>query len=90
MAATGQRRPPPTVLFVRDGTPFEAHIKHLRDARLRVTEVHADEALTTAGRLQPDIVVLNFTCNGDLTEQFKENRETGHIPVIALVKMLQP
>ena len=80
-------RPPPTVLFIHDGLPYEAHVKHFRDAGLRVTEVHADTALTQALRLQPDLIVLDFDCNGDVTEQLKHDSRTRHIPVIALVEL---
>jgi CheY-like chemotaxis protein len=82
-------RPPPTVLFIHNGAPYEAHKKHLIDSGLRVTEVHADMALTQALRLQPDIIVLDFGCDGNVTAQLKADGRTKHIPVIALVEMLR-
>jgi CheY-like chemotaxis protein len=38
---------------------------------------------------QPDLVVLDFGCDGDVTQQLKASDETNHIPIIALVEMLR-
>ena len=83
-------RPPPMVLFVHDGLPYDPHVKHLTDAGLRVTEVHADTAVATATTLQPDIIVLDFDCDGDVTDQLKAITATQHIPVVALVELTRP
>jgi CheY-like chemotaxis protein len=80
-------RPPPTVLFVHNGLPYDGHIKHLTDVGLRVTEAHFDTALAQALRLQPDIIVLDFDCDGLVTAQLKGDTRTHHIPVIALVEL---
>jgi CheY-like chemotaxis protein len=80
-------RPPPKVLLVHDGNPYKAHIKHLTDAGLHVSEAHAADALTRATELQPDIIVLDFGSNGGVTAQLKGNAPTQHIPVIALVEL---
>jgi len=77
------------MLFVHNGAPYEAHVKHLRDAGIRVTEAHAEEAVRVATTQQPDIVVLDFGCDGEVTRAFKDDPETQHIPVIALVEMLK-
>ena len=83
-------RPSPTVLFVHNGSPYDGHIRHLADAGLRVTEVHADGALVQALRLQPDIIVLDFDCDGEVTAQLKSDSRTHHIPVIALMALTKP
>ena len=83
-------RPPPSVLFVHNGLPYESHVKHLTDAGLRVTEALADAAVAKATILQPDIIVLDFDCDGDVTEQLKAHASTQHIPVIALVELTRP
>jgi CheY-like chemotaxis protein len=82
-------RPPPVVLFVHDGLPYRTHVKYLEEAGLRVTEAHAHAAVTQATALQPDIIVLDFDCNGEVTEQLKANATTQHIPVIALVDLVR-
>ena len=83
------RPPPPKVLFVHNGEPYHRHIKHLTDSGLRVTEAHAETALTEGLKLQPDIVVLDFGCDGEITAQFKADGRTKHIPVIALVDLMR-
>jgi len=82
-------RPPPTVLFVHNGSPYEAHIAHLTNAGLHVTEVHAGDAVARAVTLQPDIVVLDFECDGEVTAQLKADASTQHIPVIALLHLVR-
>jgi DNA-binding response OmpR family regulator len=80
-------RPPPAVLLVHNGHPYEAHIKHLTDSGLHVSETHADTALTDAIRIQPDIVVLDFGCDGEVTAQLKGHAATKHISIIALLEL---
>jgi DNA-binding response OmpR family regulator len=82
-------RPPPTVLFIHNGMPYEKHIQHLLNAGLRVSEAHADAAVAEAVRLQPDMIVLDFDCDGDVTAQLKAHTTTKDIPVIALVELTE-
>ena len=82
------RPPPPRVLLVHNGDGFEAHVRHLTAAGLRVSETHADSALADATTLQPDIIVLDFGCDGETTEDLKAHDQTKHIPVIALVDLM--
>ena len=79
--------PPPQVLFIHSGRSHDAHIRHLKQAGLRVSETHANVALAEAARLQPDIIVLDFECNGETVSQLKGDPQTRHIPVIALAKL---
>jgi hypothetical protein len=44
----------PAVLFIHDGSPI-AHIEHLKDAGLRVSETRARTAVAAAKQQQPDI-----------------------------------
>ena len=80
-------RPPPTVLLVHNGADYHAHLTHLRDAGLTVAEAHGESAVADATSLQPDIIVLDFGCDGDITAQLKADAATQHIPVIALVDL---
>lgn len=81
-------RPPPKVLFVHNGNPFEAHMKHLVDAGFNVSDSHGGDAVREATTRQPDLIVLDFECDGDVTETLKADPQTKHIPIIALVEML--
>ena len=81
-------RPPPKVLFVHNGQPFQAHMNHLIDAGFNVSDSHGDHAVREAIARQPDLIVLDFECDGEITTQLKADAGTKHIPIIALVEML--
>ena len=80
-------RPPPKVLFIHDGEPVDGHIKHLTDAGLNVREAEGPEAVSAALSFDPDIVVLDFRCDGEVVAALNAVEETKHIPVIALAKL---
>ena len=82
-------RPPPKVLFVHNGVPFEAHMTHLIDAGFNVSEIHGDHVVREATARQPDLIVLDFACDGEVTAALKADPKTQHIPIIALVEMLR-
>jgi CheY-like chemotaxis protein len=84
---TGTTRQPPAVLFIHDGSPV-AHVQHLKEAGLRVSEARASAAVDVATRQQPDIIVLDFEYDGGVTKQLKRAQATRHIPVIALVDLI--
>ena len=83
-------RPPPTVLFIHNGAPDGGHIEYLAKAGLRVSDTHSDTAIDEAAAQQPDIIVLDFALDGDLTERLKAHEATRHIPIIALVDLIRP
>jgi len=78
---------PPAVLFIHNGSPI-AHIDHLKDAGLQVSETHAGTAVATATKQQPDIIVLDFDYDGDVSAELKRDKATRHVPVIALVNLV--
>jgi CheY-like chemotaxis protein len=80
-------RPPPKVLLIHDGTDVEAHFQHLTGAGLRVSKAHGEDAVASAIRLQPDIIVLDFRCNGEIMARLKDEPATRQIPVIALAEL---
>ena len=84
---TSSSRPPPSVLFIHNGTPVDAHVRHLGEAGLRVSNAHAEGALSVAKDTQPDIIVLDFDCNGEMIEALKGDPLTHHIPIIALAEL---
>ena len=81
-------RPPPAVLLVHNGVPYERHLQHLTSAGLRVSDVHADAALSAAIQGQPDIIVLDWGCNGDVVALLKNDPSTANIPIIALAELV--
>jgi CheY-like chemotaxis protein len=86
---TSTTRHPPAVLFIHDGSPI-AHVEHLKDAGLQVSETHARAAVATAKQQQPDIIVLDFEYDGEVSAQLKRDEATRHIPVIALMDLMPP
>ena len=80
-------RPPPKVLLIHDGTDVEAHFQHLSDAGLTVAKAHGDDAVAAAIKLQPDIIVLDFRCDGEIMARLKSDPATRKIPVIALAEL---
>ena len=80
-------RPPPSVLFIHNGNPADAHIRYLIEAGFPVSESHADTAVAEAIRVQADIIVLDFECDGEVSALLKGHAATRHIPIIALVEL---
>ena len=83
-------RPPPTVLFIHTGSPDGGRFESLANAGLRISETYGDTAIDEAAARQPDVIVLDFAHDGDLTERLKAHEATRHIPVIALVDLIRP
>jgi len=80
-------RPPPKVLLIHDGADVDAHVQHLTGAGLVVSKALAADAVAEAMRLQPDIIVLDFRCDGEITARLKGELATRQIPVIALAEL---
>ena len=80
-------RPPPKVLLVHDGTEFEAHLRHLIASGLEVSIARGDHAVAVAIEVRPDIVILDFRCDGEIVASLKADAATRHIPVIALAEL---
>jgi CheY-like chemotaxis protein len=86
----GPTRPTAVVLFIHNGSPGHAHLKALEDAGLRVSVTHVAAAVAAAKTQQPDIIVLDVDCDGDVSAQLKRDQATRHIPVIPLVNLIPP
>jgi CheY-like chemotaxis protein len=80
-------RPPPKVLLVHNGVAVDGYVKHLTDAGLRVADARVETAVADALHFQPDIIVLDFSANGEITAQLKQHDTTKHIPIIALADL---
>jgi DNA-binding response OmpR family regulator len=80
-------RPPPKVLLIHDGAGDDAHFRHLTDAGLEVSHASGGVAVDAAIRFQPDIIILDFRCNGGIMARLKGDAATSRIPVIALAEL---
>ena len=80
-------RPPPKVLLIHDGADVEPHFTHLIGAGLDVSKAHGDDAVAAAISFQPDIIILDFRCDGEIMARLKGDETTRGIPVIALAEL---
>lgn len=80
-------RPPPKILFIHDGRSPDHEVTYLRKAGLEVTEGHADDAVAIAVDFQPDIIILDYDCDGETVTALKETYRTRTIPIIALAEL---
>jgi CheY-like chemotaxis protein len=80
-------RPPPKVLLIDDGASDAGHFNHLTAAGLEVSHAHGGVAVDAAIRFQPDIIILDFRCDGEIMAKLKGDPTTRLIPVIALAAL---
>ena len=80
-------RPPPKVLFLHDGHSVEAYVSYLINAGLQASEAHVEDALVQALAVSPDIIVLDFDCNGETMAALQADARTRSIPVIAMTQL---
>jgi DNA-binding response OmpR family regulator len=77
-------RPPTRVLFLHDGESVEVYISYLQRAGLDANEARADNAVAEAVAFKPDVIVLDFDCDGETMTELRNDGRTRAIPVIAL------
>lgn len=80
-------RPPPKVLFLHDGDSVATYITNLENAGLQASEAHVDDAVAEALASSPDIIVLDFDCDGETVAALQADIRTRDIPVIALADL---
>jgi CheY-like chemotaxis protein len=83
-------RPPPRVLIIHDGNSVDTYVAFLQAAGLEASEAHADGAVEQAATIQPDIIVLDFACDGETMAALTGDERTRRIPVIALADLPEP
>ena len=81
-------RPPPRVLLIHDSNPVDAYIDFLKTAGLVATEAPAADSVARAAAERPDIIVLDFDCNGEIVAALQADVRTRGIPVIALADLV--
>src|SRR5437867_4724917 len=83
---TSTSRLPPLILFIQN-TSIENVSEYLTDAGLRVAQTCNDvNTVATVLRMQPDLIVLDFSVNAETIERLKGDARTMSIPLIALVE----
>ena len=86
-------RPPPTVLIVHADGGGQASIGYFAAAGLRVVSapsVPISEILECAVTRRPDMIVLDYDCDGGVIEGLKRDPRTAPIPILALAELPVP
>jgi len=84
-------RPPPTVLVIYADGDGEAYVEYLAAAGFRASSasrIPSGEIVDRTLASMPDLIVLDYDCDGDTIAQLKADRRTAAIPVIALADLL--
>ena len=61
-----------------------AHVAYLSDRGLRISQTRGEDAVARALSVMPDLIVLDYDCDGEVLAQLKADFRTRHVPVIAL------
>ena len=86
-------RPPPMILLISAEGDGEAYVRYLTTAGFRVTSASGIPTSEIVGRTlatMPDMIVLDYDCDGETIERLKADRRTAPIPVIALADFPVP
>ncbi len=88
-----ESRPPPHVLIIHNHNDVDKYVQYLEHAGLHVRtsrvdgEHIPDEFLASVIADQPDIVVLDFDCDGEIVKALKKEFLTRNIPIVALAAL---
>jgi DNA-binding response OmpR family regulator len=86
-------RPPPMILVIYADGDGEAYVRYLTTAGFRaasVSRIPTGEIVDRTLAAMPDIIVLDYDCDGETVERLKADWRTAPIPVIALAELPVP
>jgi hypothetical protein len=86
-------RPPPTILVIYADGDGEAYVRYLTAAGFRAasaSRIPVGEIVNRTLATMPDMIVLDYDCDGETMECLKADRRTALIPVIALADLPLP
>jgi len=84
-------RPPPTILVIYADGDGEAYVRYLETAGFRAasaSRIPGDEIVDRTMATMPDLIVLDYDCDGETMERLKGDRRTAAIPIIALADLV--
>jgi DNA-binding response OmpR family regulator len=84
-------RPPPTILVIYADGDGAAYVQYLATAGFRAasaSRIPSGEIVDRTLATMPDLIVLDYDCDGETIERLKADRRTAAIPVIALADLL--
>ena len=85
-------RPPPTILVIYADGDGEAYVQYLTTAGFRAasaSRIPGDEIVDRTMATMPDLIVLDYDCDGETMERLKGDRRTAAIPIIALADFFE-
>jgi DNA-binding response OmpR family regulator len=80
----------PLILMIYAGAGGEAYVRYLTEAGFRVESASCAQVAEVVGRtlaIRPDMIVLDYDCNGDVVERLKADARTAAVPIIALADL---
>lgn len=86
-------RPPPTILVIYADGDADPYVQYLTKAGFRAgsaSRTPLGEIVDRTLALMPDMIVLDYDCDGETIERLKADRRTAGIPVIALADFPGP
>ena len=86
-------RPPPMILVIYAHGDGETYVRYLTTAGFRATSasrIPPSEIVNRTLATMPDVIVLDYDCNGETMDCLKADRRTALIPVIALADLPLP
>jgi len=81
------------VLVIYGDGNGEAYVRYLTAVGFRVASMSrlpTAEIVDRTLAAMPDMIVLDYACDGDTVERLKADRRTAPIPVIALAELPVP
>jgi DNA-binding response OmpR family regulator len=86
-------RPQPFILLIHDGNRGQEYGPYLTAAGFRVAELsvqeHDRDLAEETVTIRPDIIVLDYTCNGETVMRLKADPRTAGLPILALAELLR-
>jgi DNA-binding response OmpR family regulator len=84
---------PPFILLIHDGHVRGDYVPYLTAAGFRVAELPAQEPdrdlVEQTVTIGPDLIVLDYSCDGDTVMRLKADPRTAGLPILALAELLR-
>jgi hypothetical protein len=86
-------RPQPFILLIHDGSRGQDYVPYLTAAGFRVAELsvqeHDRDLTDQTVTIGPDIIVIDYTCDGETVMRLKADPRTAALPILALAELLR-
>ena len=86
-------RPPPTILVIYGDGDGDVYVRYLTTAGFRAASVSTNSVIDIVDctlATMPDMIVLDYDCDGETVDQLKSDKRTAPIPIIVLADFPGP